>query len=119
MSLTLSQVVLPTYTKGLATLTHILNAAAEHAKANGIDADAEFVGARLAPDMLPLSFQVQNATNTVRRTLARLQGQEDQPWADGETTIAQLLERVEKARKVVQEADAAVVDAKAGEEVDL
>ncbi len=119
MSLTLSQVVLPTYTKGLATLTHILNAAVEYAKANGLDADAEFVGARLAPDMLPLSFQVQNATNTVRRTLYRLQGQPDQPWADGETTIAQLLERVEKAKVLVKEADAAVVDAKAGEEVDL
>ena len=116
-TLTLSTALLPTFTKGLATLSHILTAAAEHAQAQGLDADAEYVSARLAPDMLPLSFQVQNATTTVRRTLARLEGKEDGPWPGEEKTVAELLGRVEQARKLVEEADAGLVDRRAGETV--
>jgi hypothetical protein len=116
---TLSAVVLPTLAKGLATLSHILTVAAEHAKSQGLDPDAEYPSARLAPDMLPLSFQVQNATSTVRRTLARLEGKDDVPWADDEKTIADLLARVEKARGLVEAADAEAVDARAGETVVL
>lgn len=119
MTLTLSTVVLPTYAKGLATLSHLLTTAAAHAKANNLDPDAEYPGARLVADMLPLAFQVQNATSTVRRTLARLQGVEDQAWADDEKTVEDLLARVEKARALVEAADAGVIDARAGETVTL
>jgi hypothetical protein len=117
MALTLSEVVIPTFQKGLNTLTHILTVAKEHAGTIGLDPDAEYPGARLADDMLPLSFQVQNATTTVRRTLARLQGTEDQPWADDEKTVADLLARVEKARALVEAADKALIDARAEEVV--
>jgi len=119
MTLTLSEVVLPTFAKGLTTLSHILTAAQEHAKANGLDADAEYPGARLVNDMLPLAFQVQNATKTVRQTLARLQGTEDDLWENDEKTVADLLARVEKARALVKAADAAAVDARAEETVTL
>jgi hypothetical protein len=119
MALTLSEVVIPTFQKGLNTLTHILTVAREHAGTIGLDPDAEYPGARLADDMLPLRFQIQNATKTVRRTLAHLQGTEDQPWADDEKTVAALLARVEKARAVVEAADRGLIDARAEEVIYL
>lgn len=119
MTLTLSEVVIPTFSKGLNTLTHILTAAQEHAKAHNLDADAEYPGARLIDDMLPLAFQVQNATKTVHLTLARLQGKEAQPWENDEKTVADLLARVERARELLKSADAAAVDARAEETVTL
>ena len=79
-NITLSEVVLTTYSKGLDTLTHILKAAQEHAKANGIDADATYPNARLIDDMLPLSFQVQTATRTVLKVINRLQGSGPRLW---------------------------------------
>ncbi len=117
MSLTLSSVVLPTFNKALSTLSHILTAAAEHAKTQNLDADAEYLAARLAPDMLPLTFQVQNATTTVRRTLARIEGREDVPWADDEKTIDDLLARVAKAKALLEGYDGAIVDGRAGETI--
>ncbi|KAK4649814.1 hypothetical protein QC762_704830 [Podospora pseudocomata] len=119
MSLTLSSITISTFSKGLSTLVHILQKAEEYAASQGLDANAEYINARLIDDMLPLTFQVQNATNTVRKTLTRSQGKADQPWEDGEKTFADLYARIEKARQVIKEADAAAIDAKADETVDL
>lgn len=119
MALTLSSLVIPTFTKGLNTLSHILAVAEEHARANNLDPDAEYPDARLIDDMRPLAFQVQNATRTVRVTLARLEGREDQPWQDDETTVADLKARVATALAVVRGADPAALDAAADRLVGL
>jgi hypothetical protein len=119
MALLLSDLVLPTFTKGLNTLNHILTVAEEHAKSHNLDPDVEYPSARLVDDMLPLSFQVQNATKTVRVALARLEGKEDQPWEDNEKTIADLKARVEKALAVIKGVDRGVVDERADELVGL
>lgn len=119
MSLTLSSITISTFSKGLSTLVHILQKAEEYAASQGLDANAEYINARLIDDMLPLTFQVQNVTNTVRKTLTRSQGKADEPWEDGEKTFAGLYARIEKARQVIKEADAAAIDAKADETVDL
>lgn len=119
MSLTLSSLTLQTFSSGLSTLSHILKKAQDHA---GGDADSVFPSARLIDDQLPLTFQVQTATSTVRKTLARLQGQEDdgQPaWEDKETTFAELFERIETAKKLISGADAAKIDERAEAEVEL
>ncbi|KAK3681814.1 hypothetical protein B0T22DRAFT_472869 [Podospora appendiculata] len=116
-AITLSELVIPTFTNGLKTLTHILQAAEAHAKANGLDADAEYVGARLIDDMLPLSFQVQNATTNIRKTLNRVTGAEDQPWEDNEKTFAELYKRIDRAQALLSAVDAAKIDAASDNEV--
>ncbi|KAK3946529.1 hypothetical protein QBC32DRAFT_151370 [Pseudoneurospora amorphoporcata] len=63
MSIQLSELVLSTFSKGLNTLTHILNVAERHAFSQGLSADAEYPNARLIDDMKPFTFQIQNATN--------------------------------------------------------
>lgn len=117
--LTLSEVVLPTFSKGLDTLTHILQSAQDHAAKNGIDADKVYPGARLIEDMRPLSFQVQNSTRTILRVVHRLQGTTEEVWQDDETTFADLYARIEKARGVIAAADRAVIDARADTEVEV
>ncbi|WPJ66374.1 hypothetical protein SMAC4_14040 [Sordaria macrospora] len=119
MSIQLSDIVLSTFSKGLNTLAHILDVAEQYASSQSLSADAEYPNARLIDDMKPFTFQIQNATTNIKRTLARLQGQEFQPWEDKETTIADLRERIARAQKLVEEADAKVLDSVAEKPIDL
>jgi uncharacterized protein len=59
----------------LKSLAHILDKGAEHARATKTDPDA-LADARLAPDMFPLSTQVQFACHQAREACARLSGRE-------------------------------------------
>jgi len=115
--LTLSTLILPTFTKGLSTLTHILNQAESHAHSQGLDPDTIYPQSRLIDDMNPLTFQVHNATRTVRLTLGRLVRQEpdeaDPEWAhDQLQTFADFRDRIDMARALLLQA------AEAGEEID-
>lgn len=119
MTLSLTAVALPLWIKGLHTLQHILTVAEDHARSQGLDPDVEYPDARLIDDMRPLTFQIQNATKTVRQAVARLEGREDVPWADDEKTVGDLKKRLERTLEVVKGLDAGKVDARAGEVVDL
>jgi uncharacterized protein len=52
------------------------------------------LAARLAPDMLPLTRQVQIAADIAKNSVARLAGQEPPRFEDTETTIEQLRARL-------------------------
>jgi hypothetical protein len=95
MAITMHQASVPVFAKGLTNLRAILEKAAAHAQAKKID-DAVFVNARLYPDMLPLSGQVQIASDMARGTIARLTGSEPPAWEDNEKTLADLIARVDK-----------------------
>ena len=55
---------------------------------------AVLLSARLAPDMLPLTRQIQIAGDIAKNSLARLAGQEPPRFEDNETTIEQLRARI-------------------------
>jgi hypothetical protein len=93
----LSEIVIKTFYKGLRTLDHFLTVAETHAQARDMDADDVYPDARLADDMLPFTFQVQNATTTVRKTLSRAALMRTQIWPDTERTMADLHNRIEMA----------------------
>ncbi|OIW27094.1 hypothetical protein CONLIGDRAFT_496568 [Coniochaeta ligniaria NRRL 30616] len=118
-SISLSQIVIPTFTKGLKTLDHIINRAEQHAKEKGLDPNVEYPGARLVEDMNPLTFQVQNATTTVRKTLSRLTGQDIEAWTDDERTIADLHKRIGFALSLLESVDAKQIDDRADHQVEL
>ncbi len=82
---------------GLAVLASLLDKAAAHAAAAGYDVDV-LSGARLFPDMLPLTRQVMIATDMAKGAAARLAGVEVPKWEDTETTFEQLQARLAKAR---------------------
>jgi hypothetical protein len=85
----------PVFRRTLTQLKWVLEKGAADAAARKID-EAVFVQARLYPDMLPLSSQVQIATDMARGCAARLAGGEPPKEEDNETTLAGLLARVER-----------------------
>jgi hypothetical protein len=99
----------PVFAKGLTNLKAILEKAAAHAQAHKID-DTVLVTARLYPNMLPLSKQVQIASDFARGTTARLAGAEPSAMEDNEKTLADLIVRVQKTIDYVKPFTAAQID---------
>ncbi len=76
-------------------LAAVLEKAGQHAAAKKIDPDV-LVNARLAPDMFPLSRQVQVASDAVKLGTARLAGLTPPAFEDNEKTLGELAERARK-----------------------
>jgi uncharacterized protein len=83
----------PVFTAMLKGLAHVLQKAIDDAAARKFDG-AVLVKARLAPDMFPLSRQVQIATDFAKGCVARLAGVEAPAFPDTETTLEGLRGRV-------------------------
>jgi hypothetical protein len=94
MAITMYQASVPVFIKLLGNLKAILEKTAAHAAAKKIE-ESVFVNARLYPDMLPLSAQVQIASDSARGACARLSGAEPPPIEDKEKTLAELIARID------------------------
>src|SRR6476469_3072954 len=94
MPLSIYQLAVPPIVKALTTQRAVLEKAKAHAAARKIDESA-FISARLCPDMLPLSFQVQVACDIGRAAVARVAGLEPPKYEDNETTFDQLVARID------------------------
>ena len=116
MTISMYKASVPVFVKGLTNLKAILEKAAAHAQAKKID-ETVFAGARLYPDMLPLTGQVQIATDFARGTTARLAGVEMPKWEDNEKTLAELIARVDKTLDYVKPFTAAQSDGSEGKEI--
>ena len=73
MAIDFHTATVPTLTRALDQLRQILAKGAAHAEAQGWD-PAVLLGMRLAPDMFPLTRQVQIATDIAKNAAARLTG---------------------------------------------
>lgn len=92
---TMYDAAIPTITRALTNLVHVLEKGAAHAEAKKID-PLVLTGSRLYPDMFPLSRQVQIATDIARSGAARIAGAEHPKFEDTETTFPELIARVKK-----------------------
>ena len=92
-TLAIHDATIPVLVRGLGVLSGLLRRGETHAEAAGHD-PATLVGARLAPDMLPLAGQVQRASDTARFAASRLTGTEAPAFPDDETDFAQLQGRI-------------------------
>jgi hypothetical protein len=95
------QASVPPMTRTLKNLSVILKKGAAHAKARKID-PAVLVNARLAPDMYPLSRQVQVACDVAKFGAARLADIKPPRYPDNESTFPELLARVDKTLKFLR-----------------
>ena len=95
MAITIYDQFVPVFTKMLTALDKVLSKAEADATARKIDPQV-FVNGRLAPDMLPLTRQVQIMTDQAKGGASRLAGQESPKWADEEKSFADLHERIAK-----------------------
>lgn len=95
MSLSMYQASVPVFLRMLANLSAVLDKAAKHAEAKKIEPSV-LVTARLFPDMLPLSAQIQIASDSAKGCAARLAGVEVPSFPDTETTFPELQARIDK-----------------------
>lgn len=95
MTISMFQASVPTFIHQLTNLGAIIDKAIKHAEAKKIDGSV-LAGYRLAPDMLPLSAQVQIACDTAKGCGARLAGIEPPKFEDSEKTLQELKARIDK-----------------------
>jgi len=106
MKITMYDTLVPTANRMLGNLSSILDKAEAFAAAKKIDGSV-LLNSRLAPDMFPLTRQVQIASDMTKGAAARLSGTEIPKYDDNETTIAELKARIAKTLAFVNSIDAA------------
>lgn len=95
MALSMYDSSVPALKRMLSSLAAILGKAAVHADSRKIDPGV-FINARLFPDMLPLSRQIQIATDQAKGCAARLADVDIPKFEDNETTFDELQARIAK-----------------------
>ena len=118
MSLSLYDVAFPPVVKMLQNLDVILDKAATHCAERKID-PAVLLGYRLAPDMYPLTRQIQIATDQAKGMAARLAGLEVPSYPDTEATIEELKARLGKTLDFVGSVSRAQVEGAESREIVL
>lgn len=113
MAVSMHQISVPVFNQYLLALTANLDKAAAFCAAKKID-PLVLVNSRLAPDMFPLSRQVQIACDFAKGASARLAGVEVPAWTDDEKTIDELKSRIKKTTDFI-----AALDPKAFEGADM
>lgn len=116
MSLSMYQASIPVFVRMFGNLAAILDKAAVYAEAKKID-PAVLLNARLAPDMHPLTRQVQIASDAAKGCAARLAGVETPSFADTESSFAELQARIQKTLDFLQGFSPAQIDGSEGREV--
>ncbi|MDC8759446.1 DUF1993 domain-containing protein [Janthinobacterium fluminis] len=110
MSLSMYQASVPVFVRGLEVLSTLLEKALAHAEEGGILPEV-LLGARLAPDMLPLTAQVQRASDTSTLSVERLSGVAAPKFEDSEVSFEQLQERIAKTLAYLNSVSAAQMEA--------
>jgi hypothetical protein len=113
MTISMYSASVPIFVRMLGNLTTWLDKAEAHAKAKNFEPGV-FLAARLAPDMLPLTAQVQIACDMAKFCVARLSGTEAPKFDDNESSLADLKQRVAKTIEFVQSVPAAQIDGSDG-----
>ena len=109
MTISMYRASVPVLLQMLGALSGVLDKAAAFAAAKKVDPSV-LLNARLAPDMFPLTRQVQIAADFAKGLPARLAGQEPPKYADDETTIDQLKARIAKTIAFIKEFKPAQID---------
>ena len=109
MSLSMYQASVPVFIRMLGNLSTILGKAATYAETRKFDPSV-LINARLAPDMLPLAFQVRTACDSAKGCAARLAGIDVPSYPDTETTFAELQARIAKTIDFMKSLKAEQID---------
>ena len=118
MSLSMYQASIPVIIHGLTNLIGILKKGEAFAQTKKIEASV-LINARLAPDMFPLSRQVQIATDVVKGGAARLASIEIPSYTDNESTFPELYERINKTIAFLGTIKAAQIDGSEAKAISL
>jgi uncharacterized protein len=109
MTMTMYEASIPTFLHTLRSLRILLEKGLAHAEAKKFD-PAVLAASRLYPDMFPLTRQVQIASDAAKGAAARLAGVDAPKFEDAETTIPELIARVDKTIDYLQSVQPAQID---------
>lgn len=101
MSITMHSASVPMFVRMLTNLSRFIDKAEAHAAAKKFD-PAVYLAARLAPDMLPFTRQVQIACDTAKFCVARLGGVDAPKHEDNEASLGDLKARISKTLTFIQ-----------------
>ena len=118
MSLSMYQASVPAFLTMLKSLSAILDKAEAYAAEHKIDPEV-MLSWRLAPDMFPLTRQLQIAADFAKGTTARLAGAEVPKYADNENSFAELKARIAKTVKFVEGFSPKDIDGSEGRDITL
>jgi hypothetical protein len=104
MPLSMHRASVPVFVRALKVLATLLEKGEAHAKAQGLSPN-ELVSARLTEDMLPLSGQVQRASDASKGAVFRLTGVEAPAMPDEEASFSDLQKRVADTLAYIQGVD--------------
>jgi hypothetical protein len=93
-----------------------LDKAEAHAKARKFE-PSNYLGLRLAPDMLPFARQIQITSDTTKNCVARLAGMEPPKWADDEASLDELRTRIRKTIEYANSVPTAKIDGSEAREI--
>lgn len=100
MQITLFETARVSVTRAMNNLAAILDKAVASAEARNFDPNV-LLGCRLAPDMFPLSRQIQIACDFGKGPMARLAGIENPKFEDVETTFPELKARIARTLEFI------------------
>jgi hypothetical protein len=109
MSLSMYSASAPVFSRILGNMLNWLDRAEAHAQARKFDPD-NYLGLRLAPDMLPFARQIQIVSDGAKGCMSRLAGTEIPKWEDTEASLDDLRARIRKTIEHVQSFSAAQID---------
>jgi uncharacterized protein len=110
MKISVQAMSIDIFAYALGSLSVILEKGLAHAAAKKFDSNV-LVSARLAPDMLPLSKQVQIACDIAKNSAARLAGLEPPRFEDNEKTIEELRTRIARTIDYLKSLPAGALEA--------
>ena len=100
MQITLFETARVSVTRAMNNLAVLLDKAVASAEARNFDPNV-LLGCRLAPDMFPLSRQIQIACDFGKGPMARLAGIENPKFEDVETTFPELKARIARTLEFI------------------
>lgn len=118
MSISMHSASVPVFVRMLNNLLLWLDKAQAHAEARKFDSN-NYLGLRLAPDMLPFTRQIQILSDSAKGCVARLAGVDIPKWEDNEASLDDLRARVKKTLDFVQSVPAEKIDGTDNKEIVL
>jgi uncharacterized protein len=118
MTISMYTVSVPVFIQHLNGLSAVLDKAAAWASARKVN-EADLLNMRLSPDMFNLTRQVRAATDHAANAAGRLAGKELLKFANDETTIGQLKDRIAKTIDYLKGFQPSEIDGTEGKDISI
>lgn len=118
MAISMHSASVPVFVRMLGNVLAWFDKAEANAQARKFDPQV-LLAARLAPDMLPLTKQVQIACDSAKFCVARLSGGDSPKFEDKETTFEQLRERIRGTIAYLESVPAQAIDGSEAREISV